>query len=329
MIYRFFDLAIESEMELPWLAQADASVAEWTVGPGRVGEGFEFVHAWQAPGGAEVMRAGRRGADYLLEFPGLARFELAFGERRIVAEAAAGCSDTSLAHLLLDQALPRAVCHLGRCVIHASAVEIGGGAVAFTGETGMGKSTLAAAFQRAGYRVLADDCLLFEPAGKGAQVLAAYPSLRLWPDSADALYAGAEQARLDTGEMAHYSSKRVLGAVAPVEARALPLAALCLLQPGAPGTGPREGTTLQAVGGVAAVMALVGAQFTLDPVAHGAVVRAFEAVRRVAGRAPVFSLAFPRDFSALPEVIDKVAKSCVSGGAGRPPNLLEDRDVRL
>jgi hypothetical protein len=50
-------------------------------------------------------------------------------------------------------------------LLHASAVAMPRGAVAFCGSSGVGKSTLAYQFSRRGHRPIADDALLFEPAG--------------------------------------------------------------------------------------------------------------------------------------------------------------------
>ena len=71
----------------------------------------------------------------------------------------------------------------GLLPLHASAVEIDGRAVAFAGASGSGKSTMAMAFHRRGFRLLADDVT---PVGfDGAQVrfLPSIRSMRLWSDS--------------------------------------------------------------------------------------------------------------------------------------------------
>jgi hypothetical protein len=50
----------------------------------------------------------------------------------------------------------------GRCVLHGSAVEIGGNALAFVGASGQGKSTMAALFCAAGASLVTDDVLPLE-----------------------------------------------------------------------------------------------------------------------------------------------------------------------
>ena len=73
-------------------------------------------------------------------------------------------------------------------LLHASAVAIGSGAVAFAGPSGAGKSTLLGAFVAAGHTAIADDLSLIEPGPEQTARLRAAPGyLRLWPDSVRAL----------------------------------------------------------------------------------------------------------------------------------------------
>jgi hypothetical protein len=314
--FRFFDLCVESELPVDGLPgcpgdRTPGRTPDWTVAPGQPAGGGappQWLHTWHAPGGQPVMAVARQGGRYLLEFFDLARFVIDFDEHRIEAIGAAGCTPATLAHLLLDQVLPRAVCHEGRMVVHASAVGLGDGrAVAFTGVSGRGKSTLAAAFLRAGHRLLSDDCLLLENVSGRVCALPAYGSLRLWEDSADALFSVSEQGRLNAAQMAHYSRKRVLRpaaeAVGDGDGR-LPLEALFLLAP--PAEAGDDAVRIEPAGGMDAIMALVEAQFALDVSDQEAIRRGFEAVKRVAGGAPVFRLRFPRRYDRLPGVVDKV-----------------------
>jgi hypothetical protein len=81
----------------------------------------------------------------------------------------------------------------GDVALHASAVQVGGSAVALVGPHGSGKSTAAAALARAGCPVITDD-LLRLTSDRGAWQAHPYGSaLRLWPASAALLYGDAEQ----------------------------------------------------------------------------------------------------------------------------------------
>jgi hypothetical protein len=76
----------------------------------------------------------------------------------------------------------------GQVALHASAVRLPDGAVALTGPAGAGKSTTAAALVCRGYPLLCEDVCLLTAAAEGADVVPAYPLIRLWPASVEMLY---------------------------------------------------------------------------------------------------------------------------------------------
>src|SRR3989442_8162809 len=80
----------------------------------------------------------------------------------------------------------------GVTCLHASAVAFEDRSVAFVGRTGAGKSTTAAAFARQGYGVISDDIVALKEREGAFHVMAAYPHLCLWPESARMLYDSAE-----------------------------------------------------------------------------------------------------------------------------------------
>ena len=92
-----------------------------------------------------------------------------------------------LAYLLVDQVIPGVLALMGELLLHGSAVAVDGQVVAFVGETGRGKSTLAAALVRRGYPLVADD--LIRVRWQDRRPLARGPGsmLRLWPPSLEAV----------------------------------------------------------------------------------------------------------------------------------------------
>lgn len=77
----------------------------------------------------------------------------------------------------------------GLPTLHASAVAVGGNAVAFLSRHGGGKSGLAAAMVQAGHPLLTDDLLAVEEIGDRWEARSSYPEMRMWPDEA-AWFAG-------------------------------------------------------------------------------------------------------------------------------------------
>lgn len=79
----------------------------------------------------------------------------------------------------------------GTTCLHASAVAIDGQAIVLVGRSGAGKSSTAAALAQRGYAVLSDDVVALADFGTSFAVHPAYPRLRLWPESASALFGSA------------------------------------------------------------------------------------------------------------------------------------------
>lgn len=69
-------------------------------------------------------------------------------------------------------------------VIHGNAIRFGERCIIFAGPSGIGKSTLAAAFHQRGYDVLADDVC---PVNQRGLVVPSFPQLKLWHDTAEKL----------------------------------------------------------------------------------------------------------------------------------------------
>lgn len=146
-------------------------------------------HTWLNDDQSVYLAFYRREGGYLLRFPDMADFEVASDGEDVRAWPTPEVTTGTLDHLWLNQVLPLALTRQGRLVLHASAVDISGHGVAFLGDSGMGKSTLAASFAVSGTRFLTDDGLLLEDEGGRPIIMPSHPSLRLWQDSEDALVA--------------------------------------------------------------------------------------------------------------------------------------------
>jgi len=257
------------------------------------------------------MACARFGEDYLMKFTGLARFRIDFAGRVIEAYPEPDSTAATLAHLLLDQVIPRILCHMGRIVVHASSVVLEDGqAIAFTGPSGRGKSTLASAFSREGFQVVSDDCLMLESEGGAVQAFSSYPSLRLWPDSSETLWDAADPASPQISDMAHYTNKKqvfLAGAEKQAADSPLPLSALFLLNE-PPEAGQASAIQIRPAGGTAAIMAMVEALFALDVVRKDIIQRNFEQAARVAGQTGIYDLTYPRHFNDLPAVVSAVVQ---------------------
>ncbi len=105
--------------------------------------------------------------------------------REIVIDPHDDIEDSILRLLLLGAGLAVLLHQRGLYVMHASAVGVENGAIAFLGPKGYGKSSMAAAFYANGHRLLADDLVavdLSDP--ENPMVVPGFPQVKLWPEAA-------------------------------------------------------------------------------------------------------------------------------------------------
>ncbi len=196
----------------------------------------------------------------------------------------------ALAETLLGPPLVLALAMQGVWCLHASAVTVDGRAVAFAGESGNGKSTLAASLNDAGgsdWRRLADDTLPVCRGSEGVAALPHFPQLKL---------PASEQHPVD----------------APAR---LPLAGVFVV---APPDGERSVT----------VRLLTRRQATQALIRHTVAARLFDRpllaahldfCAEAAARVPVWRLGYPHRRETLPQVRDAIRLELSASAARRRP----------
>lgn len=252
-------------------------------------------HQWAFPDGTLWTQFFRKGAGYLLRFPELADFEVSADGRSVKGWPAPGATSPTVEHLYLNQVLPLALSRQGELVLHGSAVDIGGQGVAFLGESGRGKSTLAASFATEGTRFLTDDGLLLEWADGRCMIVPSHPSIRLWADSQEALVSGS--AAVAPAVSFTTKSRLLAGPEIAFCQEARPLQCVFLL-----GDGASETSTIEALRPAQALIELVKHSFLLDIEARDMLMRHFDDLTRLAELPIYFRLDYPRDYKTLPAV---------------------------
>ena len=232
---------------------------------------------------------------YRLRFSDRASVDI-FPSRQQIREArpAPGVPQDTRDHFLADQVLPRILAHEGRLVLHGAAIRVGGRAIVILGDSGRGKSTLAASFAQAGFALLGDDAMVVSRRDGQIHIQAVYPSLRLLPDSIDALYSEAP----DAGSVAHYTPKRRIRMPVATHRGEAALAAIFAIAPPA-----EESTILTEPLSVAqSCIALITNSFALDPTDLELARAKLEEASACARQLPAFALSYPRDYARLPDV---------------------------
>ncbi|MBO9711745.1 hypothetical protein [Sphingomonas sp.] len=121
------------------------------------------------------------------EVPSVAAF-LIRGGREIVVAPAPHAAEAEVRLFLLATPVGILFHQRGLLPLHASAVAIGDRAIAFAGMSGAGKSTFAAALEKQGGTLLADDMTVIDLGHRdGPMVLPAFAHQKLCDDAIDAL----------------------------------------------------------------------------------------------------------------------------------------------
>jgi hypothetical protein len=139
-----------------------------------------LVMSWRAqPEYPHTVTLSKNGATYTLDTTELGWFQVDPG----AASIAMSRSPQALRREVGLWGIPAALCaiHRGDLPIHAAAVEVNGAAILLAAPGHFGKTTLAAAFFRAGHRVLAEDLTFCRPSSVSA-VLPGPSLLRLRTD---------------------------------------------------------------------------------------------------------------------------------------------------
>ena len=243
------------------------------------------------------LRIGRRTGGYLFRFRRFADFDWCPRQRVLTCHLRPRTQMTTVRHLLLDQVLPAISGGEHGSGLHASAVVVGGEAIAFAGKTGLGKSTLAASFAAAGFAALTDDCLIVKNAGERFLAVPAYSSLRLWNDSADVI--GRDLGR--RYPVTAYSQKiRVSGSTARIRfcEDPAPLRCVYLLDTRAAG----RGVLIEPLSERDAFIELIRHTFRLDPCDRIHLANEMERLARLSQVVSVRRLHVPRRFENLSSV---------------------------
>lgn len=315
--YSAYGLSIRSDISLPELRRVHA--------PGDPDLVIRLADLPAPPAfPEEATRYARCGSDQVyLAWKDLGAFTVREGSE-ILCDPEPGSSKREFRLPLLGIVLGVLLHQRDMPTFHGSAASIDGQAVAFLGRKGCGKSTMAAALQRRGHPLLADDVLAvrlgpqardtggraLEPSGEagGAShvlptVLSAFPFMKLWPESAHAL--GYQEA--DRTSLSRHTTKQGVRISTMAASDQTPLARIYVLE---------DGETIQSdpLRGGAAFQALLAQSYATRILGSLASTPEFFAqCHAVARQVPVHTLHRPMDFEALDRVTSYVEDDVRTG----------------
>jgi hypothetical protein len=295
--YRLYGLTLASALDLPCRrasrsAHADVRLVE--------GSAAQFARA-RAAGGALspawfICRPLPDGSLYL-RWRGSFEFLVSANGRAILYRRLPHATLESLTVYLLGQVLSFSLLARGCDPLHGTSVAVGNGAIAFVGDCGFGKSTLAAAFLTRGGRVIADDLVTLRRRGAAWIVEPGIPRLKLAPRiAAQLLGPGARGERMIRG-----AAKRVIPLdAAQTAARPLPIRAIYVLGE------PARSIRIEPLARGDAFIETIRAAFNLIVRDRSRLARQFTFASQVVTSVPVRRLSYPRALAQLPAICDAV-----------------------
>jgi hypothetical protein len=243
--YSLYGLKIASERVLPGIGASEKlEKADVIFLPGVVPQGLNlpklqsqqpgFTSDFRDPQGKPLLQVWHDANGYhCFQYCEGFTFLIDRDGRQVWAQWSAPVTYEDVAAFFLSHILSYVLHLRGTICLHASAVAVEGQAVLFSGDSGAGKSSTAAAFAERGCRVLADDIAVVkqEPDGQ-LMVLPGFPRVCLWPDSAEFIYGAGSAGRYPRVEPRE--EKRLVRLDSFPEkyhAQAVPLCAIYLLAP--------------------------------------------------------------------------------------------------
>ena len=309
-MYGIFNIALDSDIPLPELSEVEMADIVITIQAGvdvnSIPEQPSWFHHWETPEGAVSISCAKLSDSYLLRFPKLVDFVISISFDTVTYFPQVEIPAETIRHLLLDQVIPRILGQRGQLILHAAAVVMPEGhAIAFLGDSGKGKSTLASSFYHNGARLITDDCLLLEEIDGQVVVIPNYYGLRLFNDSVNAIFG--EQP--GNSPVAHYTTKKRLQLPQRIGAdpeKGFRLTSIFLLTDAGENI-EYDFVQINPIKGVEEIMTMIEQAFLLDITDKPLIAHQFKVMGRVVSSGiNIYRLEFPRKHSMLPQVRSRI-----------------------
>lgn len=302
MVYYLYGVRLHSDWRLPYSRAVQPFVADVAL-TRRPPRWFTAAHqeAKALPQQSLPVVEGELsdGRTYL-QWPGRFEFLISANGREIGARALRGGTVEGFHTYLLGQALSFALIRQGLDPLHATVVTVDGGGAAFLGDSGYGKSSLAAAFLSAGHRLVTDDLLVLTEHGHELSAHPGPPRLKLYPAAARRLLPGA------SGVPMMRSTPKLLFRLKGSQVTSGPvfLRAIYVLAP--PGRRRPTRVTIRRLAGRQACLALIRNTFNSSVLSPTRLAQQLALSATLATTVPVKAISYPRSFRELPAVRDAI-----------------------
>ena len=288
---------VASEIVLP-LPPCSSGLGELSlsIGPNPFPHTIFHEEYYQLPDGTIQIAVAQDDEHFRIRFPNMAEFWIDAVAQNIVAQAKAEATSDTLAHLFIDQVMPRFLSTRGHTALHASGAVVAGQAALFVGQSGWGKSTLASEFHFSGHPGISDDVIFIEKTRRVFHAVPSYPGFRLWPHIANRYETSVKLA-----PVAHYYSKQRLITKADVHSASIGCGFLIV-----PPDEASDSIEIEPVDPMKAFWSLTEQSFRWMPSDRAQIQREFTLFSDLAETVPFFSLSYPRQLPLLPGVRQRI-----------------------
>jgi hypothetical protein len=223
MYYHFaYGLTICSSISLPEVVAVPETKPDVIIRVGQIGS---YPQRASCSGGYFCLAPG----EAFFYWDGVGAFLVRHGQE-IIVDPLLGVSEDIIRLPLLGMVLSAVLQQRGILGLHASAIALHGGAVAFLGHKGQGKSTIATTFYARGHALVGDDLVAMDVNDLGhPMVLPGFPQLKLMPE---AVIAALGDDPTQLRQLAAGYEKRARIATTGFSLARLPLKRLYILEEG-------------------------------------------------------------------------------------------------
>jgi hypothetical protein len=242
------------------------------------------------------------GGSIYLNWPGLFEFLISSRGRRITGIPKARVALESFRTYLLGPVLSFALIRQGIEPLHGTIIVKDDAAFALLGDSGYGKSSLAAAFLSAGYRLLTDDLVVLQKNGGHFIAFPGVPRIKLFPRVAHRFLGNAARGR----RMHRDFEKRIIP-LGPEKVcqSPVPLRAIYVLSEPTKSSNA-ERITIRRLPRRLAFVAVLKNTFNTRLIDSARLRHQFEMASGLVTQVPMKTLSYPRSLDLLPTVCEAV-----------------------
>jgi hypothetical protein len=221
--YAVYGVSLRSQFQLALPTQSHPGVTEIEFQAGTTENFLEAVRGvpLQRSPFASYRYAHLQDGSTYVRWDDVGEFVVSLDGHRVSCARFDEASEESFEVYLLGQALAFALVKSGFEPVHATCVVIDGQGVAFLGDSGYGKSSLAASFLEAGHQLLTDDILMPQRSCDGFQAYPGPPRIKLFPEMAQRFLGHAGGVPMNSGTqklIIALNSDRICNAPVPLQA---------------------------------------------------------------------------------------------------------------